>query len=279
MSNEEVVPAAATESAADTVQPGTAQEGGQVTATGAETKVEETEQQKAERIVQERKVREERARKKINARFAELTAQSREKDALIKRLIEERSPPKQQQGNDDPEPERNQFEDFEEWTRASARWAARQEARTVAEAQRKQWEAAHAQQRNAEAMTQIEHGHAQRVAAYAKANPEFAEVLESDVNLEGMAPLYVQLMDDGPAVMLALHKNPELADRINSAHPYMQGVLLGQLSAFLKSRSPQVSKAPAPGKPVSGQSAGASKDLATADYDEYVKQRRAARSR
>lgn len=279
MSIEEVVPAAATDSAADTPQPGTVQEDGQVTATGAETKVEETEQQKAERIVQERKVREERARKKINARFAELTAQSREKDALIKRLIEERSPPKQQQGNDDPEPKREAYDDFEEWNRASARWAARQEARSFAEAQRKQWEASQAQQRTAEATTQIERAHASRVAAYAKANPEFAEVLESDVSLEGMAPLYVQMMDDGPAVMLALHKNPELAESINNAPPLMQGVILGQISASLKARSPQVSKAPAPGKTVSGQSAAVSKDLATADYDEYVKQRRAARSR
>lgn len=261
-------------------QPGAVADSNNADPTGAPAKVEETEQEKAERIVQERKVREDRARRKINARFSELTAEAREKDALIRELIQQRSPAQPQQRTDgDPEPDQEKFADYGEFLRAQARWVARQEAKSTIKAQRDAWEVEQQQRRASEAAAQLGHSHLQRVSAYAKTNPEFATVLESDVEIGGHAPALIAMMDDGPAVMLAIAKNPELADRLNSAAPVMQGVILGQISAALKSRVPQVSKAPAPGKPVSGQSSGGGKDLATAEIDDYIKQRRAARSR
>lgn len=272
-----VTPDATPAPVADT-QPGTVQEDGQAPETGAEAKVEETPEQRAEREKAEAKKRDERRARKLNERFRELTDTIKAKDALIERIVGAQATQRPQAQETDQQPRREQFGDYDEYIAAHARWVARQEFSQLSRAQQQQQAAAQAQIVENLRRVALTQTHSERVQSFAKSNPDFQEVFDSDVDV-GAAGEAIMEMDDGPAVMLYLHRNPSMADKLRNASPRLQGVMLGQISAALKSRAPQVSKAPAPGKPVGGQSAAPSRDLSTADYDDYVKQRRAARSR
>lgn len=270
------VPAAATTPAADT-QPGTVQQDG-AAPDGPEAQVEETPEQRAEREKAEARKRDERRARKLNERFRELTDTIKAKDALIERIVGAQTPQRPQAQETDQQPRREQFGDYDEYIAAHARWVARQEFSQLSQAEQRRQAQAQAQLIENLRRAALAQTHQERVANFAKANADFAEVYDSDVDV-GSAGDAIMEMEDGPQVMLFLHRNPQVADKLRAASERMQGVMLGQISAALKSRAPQVSKAPAPGKPVSGQSAVGSKDLATASIDDYIKLRRAERSR
>lgn len=269
-------PAAAPDVSAADTKPGTAQEGGtQSDATGAPETVEETEQQKAERIVQERKVREERARRKINARFGELTEQIRQKDRIIETLAGRAPQPGVTQPGPagDGAPRREQYESYEDFVEARAEWRAERKAQETVQ---RHLEGLTRQQREAvERFQAIQTAErfAQRVEEFGSSNQAFAEVLESDVDI-GTAGAVLMEMEDAPQIMLAIHQNPKIAEQLRSASTHQQGVILGRLSAELKAKPPQVSKAPEPGNPVGGKPAAAAKDPNRMTYDEFVKWRR-----
>ena len=263
----------AAETAVDTL-PGTGGDEPQADSTGEPAKVEETDEQRAERIMTERRVRQERAQRKINARFGELTDTIKQQQRIIEQLAGKPAQPAQP-ANVDAAPRREDFDSYDEWLRADARYVARQEAQQLA---RQHQETLTRQQQQALAQLQRVHlaqTFSQRVATFAKTNADFAEVMDSDVDIGADAAEALMEMDDAPAVMLVLHKQPELAERLKHASPRMQGVILGQISASLKSRPPQTSQAPAPGAPVGARPSAPAKTLETAvDYDEFVKLRR-----
>ena len=71
----------------------------------------------------------------------------------------------------------------------------------------------------------------------------------------------------------AIGQDPTLAGRMHRMTPLQQAAFVGQISAALAARVPQISKAPAPGEPVSGKST-APVTLENADFDDFVKIRR-----
>lgn len=275
MSDGIVNPDATPEVVADTT-PGTVQDGNAASPTGEEAKVEETPEQVAERERNEERKRRERAQRKLNERFRELTDTIKSKDSLIERLVAQREQPKPAQETDQA-PQRADYDDYEAYIRALARYDAKQEVAGLTKAEQARQQTA--QQQFAEQLRKaaLVQSHGQRVAAYAKSNPDFAEVMDSDVDVGSAAEALME-MDDGPAVMVALHRNPEIAERLRNSSAHMQGVILGQLSAALKSKPPQVSKAPPPGQPVGVKSAAGPKDLAELSVDDYIKERRKQRA-
>lgn len=259
---------------ADT-QPGSIQtDANAAPATGAEAPVEETAEQIAEREALNARKRHERAQRRINERFRELTGLVKEKDDLIRQLALRQQPQQQQAPKDEP-PRRDQYDSYEEWMRDDARYHAIKAVQQVTAQDRQ-----HAQNAQRQIIGELQRAatmqtFGNRIEAYAKDHPDFAEVFESDLDVTAFQDAIVE-MDDAPAIMVALHRNPEIAERLRRSSAHMQGVILGQLSAALK-RPPQVSKAPPPGNPVGGKSAAAEVPLADLPYDEYVKARRAGR--
>lgn len=240
-------------------------------ATGAPETVDETEQQKAERIVQERRVREERARRKINARFGELTETIRQQQRTIEHLASAQQRPAPQSG--DGSPQREQFDSYDEFVEARAEWRAERKAEEVAQ---RKLDALSQQQRAAfehVRAVQVAQTFAERLDTFAQANPAFSEVLESDVDVGSAGPAIME-MDDAPQIMLALHRNPKIAAELRAATPHHQGVILGKLSAQLQAKPHQVSKAPVPGSPVGGRPSASQKDPARMSFAEFTQWRR-----
>lgn len=246
-------------------------------ATDTPETVAETDEQKNARVIAER---EERSRKRaatIQRRIDELTADKyaeRQRAERLERALDEyrQNQQRAQQPQGNARPSREQFNDFDDYQAALAEWKASEVVERRMEAERKQWEAQYRQQAAQQQVQRIAQDHANRLQAYAKSNPDFAEVAESDTVVNDAAAVLLTTMENGPALIHALHRSPELVDRLNKAPAHLQGVILGEISASLK-KSPQVSNAPAPGVPVGGKAAPA-KTLADMDYDEFVKARR-----
>lgn len=247
--------------------------------------VEETDEQKNARVIQEREERSRKRAESIQKRINELTADKyteRQRAERLERQLEELS--KQQRaaqqpkaGDDDPRPKRDAFDDYDEYQVALGRWAARQESRQIAQAERQRWQAEQQQASAHQQVARIAQEHGKRLQAYAKANPDFAEVTKNEAVVNDAAAVLLATLPNGPALIHALHRSPELVDQLNDTPPHLMGVVLGEISASLKNRPPQVSQAPAPGTPVGGKAAPA-KSLADMDYDEYVRTRRKQRS-
>lgn len=242
-------------------------------ATGAPETVEETEQQKAERIVQERRVREERTRRKINARFGELTETIKQQQRTIEHLASAQQRPAQNQQVGDGSPQREQFDSYDDFVEARAEWRAERKAEEVAQ---RRIDAISQQQREVLERfraAQVSHTFADKVESYAQANPAFADVLESDVDVGSAGPAIME-MDDAPQIMLALHRNPKIAEQLRGASSHRQGMILGKLSAELQAKPPQVSKAPEPGSPVGGRPSASQKDPSRMSFKEFSEWRR-----
>ena len=62
---------------------------------------------------------------------------------------------------------------------------------------------------------------------------------------------------EGPNLSYHFAKSPELEAKVREAPSYMQGIVLGEILAALKSTAKETS-APAPGKPVGGKVAPSS---------------------
>lgn len=251
--------------------------------------VEETDEQRNARELAERKKRSERQYQGVKRRIDELTAdkyaerQARERAEreaeTLRSWIQQQQQAKQQSPNDGG-PRRDQFDDYESYIAAKAEWSAEQRANQAVEQLRTRMAQEQAQAAQFLQAAQLAQAHQARVKEFAKANPAFAEVMDSDVDV-GTAARAIVEMEDGPAVMLALHQNPEIAERLRASSPYMQGIILGQLSASLKSRPP-VSKAPAPGTPVGSKPASTHKDpsqMTDAEFAAYRRRQIAQRGR
>jgi hypothetical protein len=279
MSNEVQMPAMPPEPAAEVVQPST-----QVTPTGetaegtgaSEPAAEESEADRAARLVKEDKVRRERAQKNQRQAYERL---QRERDeyrqialAAAQRNTQPPSPPPAEVA--DAAPKRDQFDSYEDWVRADSRYVARKEAedaferrmRSAAE-QMSAVQAQHTEQ-------SVAAGHFQRAQEFAKVATDFADVTDrDDIVIPPAASHAIQRMQDGPALLYAMGRDPAIAHRLNTMEPAEQLVYLGTLSAALR-RPPQISKAPPPGQTVSGRSDGSKTPRDIDAYYEQVRKRR-----
>lgn len=224
---------------------------------------QETDEQKNERIQKEAADRAEKKRNSTQRRMDELTADKyaerkradelAAQNARILALLEGKST--QGQPAQDA-PKREQFESYEDFLRAEARFIAKQEAKALFDQSSKTSDEARKTEQAAEAQRTLERAYVDRQRQAAKDISDYTEVMEdADISVPTQVFNMIMRMPDGPAVAYSMAKNPDLAQQFWSNPPEMHGVLLGQLSATLKSQQKTATKAPDPGKPV-GSKAG-----------------------
>lgn len=261
---------------AEAVQPST--EGAQAPAegTGVSGQVAETPEQQQQRESHERRQREETAQRNQRAAWERVT---RQRDEAIETALQlarkamagqEQAPVPQRSGP----PTVDQFERYEDYEAARIAWMVdqrvqQQDARRQAElAQR----VAQAQQQAYQEQLAREHG--SRIEKFAKQTPDFDRVVDrDDIVVPDHASEAIMHLPNGPAILYAIGHDPSLAARMQRMSPVQQAAFVGQISAALAAQGPQISKAPAPGEPVSGKST-APVTLENASYDEFVKIRR-----
>lgn len=249
-----------------------------------ETVAEETDEQKNAREIAEQRERSEKRARGVQKRMDELTADkyaeraARERtERMLEQVLlaqQQRSGP--QQAAEGQEPRREDFSDYEDFVAAKAEHRAVKGAQEVF---RRELQGAAQASQDAQVQQQATALRQQFVARqqeFAKAVPDYFETVNTeDVRVPEASAALLHTMDDAPAVIYAIAKHPQIATRLWNEPPARQAILLGQLSAMLRS-SPQVSKAPEPGRPT-GARAGES-GAPPQDMEGYMKWRAKQRS-
>lgn len=238
----------------------------------AETKAVETDEQKTEREKAEKEAeRADKKQKALDRRFAEITAEKHAERARADALAREIEALKQQKPavQEDGEPKREAFDDYESYLDARATYRAEQQAKRIVEDFAKQQKAQMEAQGREQRLREEINAYRVRQQEIAKSIPDYREVLdEAKVELPPQVLQMLTRLEDGPLLIYHLAKSPELQAQFSTQAPEMHGVLLGQLSATLKASAKTVSSAPAPGKP-SGTKPGASSEPPT-DPEKYM---------
>lgn len=209
-------------------------------------------------------------------RISELTRAQRE---LREQLAQERAARealergKQTPAETEPEPQRDQFESWDEYESARTRWVARQTYREESARERQATEAR-------EAARQQQELHATWSDRLEAARDKFEDIDEYidpvGERLTAQAPAVVQALmasELGPELVRHLGQNPKDLDRI-ARLPAIQGVYeLARLEARLQAQ-PKASKAPPP--PTSVKTASAPQNSLRDDTDtaSWIKARR-----
>lgn len=236
--------------------------------------VAETDEDVAARRIAEKKVRDERKARAIQTRFNEITAEKKEAQRQNEILLQLLQGKQEKPPAADGAPKREQFDDYETYLEHKAAYKAEQRAAQIVEERLGQLGKAAQEHQAASVAQTTERVFAERVQAYLKANPDAAERMDrSDVIVPDAASDAIKEMDDAPQILDAIAKDPTIAERLAGMSAKRQLLYLGELSATLKSKPPQVSTAPAPGKPV-GAKASPTVPIEELDYDAFVKRRR-----
>lgn len=230
---------------------------GQAVAADTTETVAETDEQKNQRELEERKQRSEKQSRGIQRRFDELTAEKhqekREKEqllALVQQLVGRGQVP---QSTEQPLT-RGPDEAYEDWVTRKAEWKAEQKAARVLDERLGAHEKQAEQQRVQNTVAQVRAQFESRMQEFAGKQADWNDVVATndDVHIPDAAAGLIHRDPDGPAILYAIGKNPALAAQLRG-DPFQQAMVLGQIKATLKG-SPQVSKAPTPGKPVGSRS-------------------------
>jgi hypothetical protein len=254
---------------------------------------EETDEEKNARVAQEAaeraKHKEEKRQQSVQKRFNELTAekyasqklatQLAEQNARILALLEGKQGTAVQTSG---EPTRDQFADYEDFVTARAEYRAEQKAQAIIEKfSKEQEEKSTSRERETSERTNTQK-FLERRDALEKSIPDFKEVVADwEPQLPNNVAELITKMVDGPLIAYHMAKNPELEKQFREQPVELHGILLGQLSASLK--SPQkVTAAPAPGRPVAGKPSPVEGDFTGKPEDYYawaMKQQKAGKLR
>lgn len=210
-------------------------------------------------------------------------AARRDRDALVaaeteNRILKEQIAAKEKQAPAvEGEPKREDFEDYEGYQRAIARYEAKQVAREELKTHREATQGEQAKSRQSEAQQAAAKAWTEREAVVIKANPDYekivAEYADEDLGQlsDGARRLIVD-SDVGPQVLLHLAKNPEVHERIAKLAPLRQVVELGKLEDSLPkaAEAKTTSSAPAPAKPGPQGRSSPSKDPEKMSQEEYM---------
>jgi hypothetical protein len=193
---------------------------------------------------------------------------------------------------EDVEPQSGDFETFEEYTKAAARWAARDERRKIEADRRAEQEWAWKQEQERRQVANedtVRSLHFARVDAFREQTPDFDAVIDTAENIKLPPPMEAVILheDMGPALMYYLAQHPDQCDQIARMAPGPQFVAMGKIMSQLEA---QVStgqslsdnatakpRASAPRRsalppPVSTVGAGAAKSTVSLDelpYEQY----------
>ncbi len=239
-----------------------------VTPSGDTAKPEVAEQQKP---VDEKTFTQAQVNELIEKRLARDRAKrERELEAEVRRLAQERAP-KVETPSDPAAPKREDFDSYEDFIRADARYVVRQETQVQREAEKRAQSEAKVKQERESAMQEFGKREAQARQKY----PDFEDVLETAKTLPITDTMFdaVTLLEEGWDVVHYLGTHPEEAQRISQLHPTRQAAEVGKLAAKIAAPAPKpasVSRAP---EPIDTTRPGGSAviDKPPDDPDEYKK--------
>jgi hypothetical protein len=236
-----------------------------------------SDEQRNEQVKQEAAEKAERRRRGVERRIDELTrdkhAERAAREALeranaqLLAMVKKTEAPAAEAGAG--RPDQSKFTDYAEYLRADAAWIARDTAKREAEAAIRlhtdQMSRTNAQQ----AEQAAQRAYAERAKEAAKNLPDFNTVMQ-DADVEIPTPILAAIrdMDDGPVIAYHMAKNPDLAQQFFGKSYPQQMLLLGQMSASLRTSNNKVSNAPPPGKPGSPKG-GASGSEPPEDTEAY----------
>jgi DNA primase len=246
--------------------------------------VVETDEQKNERVQAETRERAEKRARGVQKRLDELTAdkyaerqRAERAEQRLQQIEAERQQRQAPQPQNDGEPDQSKYDDYGKYLRDVARWEARQEAAQAAAQARQQWEAERQQETTAREVAATLHTFEQRREAFAKATPDYDDVVESlsDVPMGPQNAAMVRTImrrADSAELLYHMGKNPALAQQISRMHPEDQIAAVAELGIAIRSKAPQASKAPPPGKAVGSKPGSASEP--PEDPDAYMEWRK-----
>jgi len=160
----------------------------------------------------------------------------------------------------DPEPKSEDFDTFEEFTKATAKWYAKearrqfeaeqQEARQKWESQERERQRAAYEQQARQSNDQLLSAHYARVDAIKAEIPDFDDVIDQSADMELPPPMRSVILNEelGPRIMYYLAQHPEECDRIAKLPPTPQLVAMGKIMTRIERdlESAEPAEAPAP---------------------------------
>lgn len=229
----------------------------------------ETDEQKNARVqaeaAEKAKQREEKRQQSVQRRFDELTAdkhaarrladQLAEQNAKILALLEgQKAAPKSG------EPTRDQFAEYEDFVTARAEYRADQKVQNALEQFTKTQQETQTKTAAVNSEREIEKQFMDRRAVVEKEIPDYRETVQYwEPKIPDSVANMIMRMPDGPLISYHMAKNPSLEAQFRDQPDYMHGIILGQISATLKSPA-KVTAAPTPGKPVATSKPGTSSE-------------------
>lgn len=186
-----------------------------------------------------------------------------------------------QQPGETGEPKRDQFEDYEAYLRAVAKYDAAQETAKGLKADREERQGKERQTNDAKWQERAAKDWAERETAFQAATKDYVETVTPFVEEElgsfsdGARRLIVE-SELGPQLLHHLATHPEVAERIADLSPVRQVAELGKVEGTLSpepaAKPKSTTKAPAPPTPTNGgrsASPGYSENMTDAEYEAW----------
>lgn len=241
---------------------------------------QESDEQKAARIVAERQVRERRERNKAAAEKRVLENERdtfrRMAETLVSTLQKNQQPPTPPASTTPKAPTRDfnpatgrPYESYEDYVVAAAEYRAERKAAEMFEKQIQQ--SSERLQRTAQENESraVADAHAARNSAFAQSVPDFEDVTSrEDIEIPAAACEAIKRLQNGPAVLYSIGKEPSIATNLSRMQPMEQMVYIGQLSHWISTQAPQFSNAAPAGRTVSNRPAPSS--TPPTDPDAYM---------
>lgn len=207
--------------------------------------------------------------KRRNAEQQATQAAARLDEAL--KALQIRTPETKKSDPPDPRPTREQHDDPDAYDEALIEWSSRRAASAAVESETQK----RVQAEQAREQETIRTGWETRRAQAIIDMPDYAEIAESpDVQISVAMAHSIITAPDGPKLAYHLGKHPEDAARIAKLPPALAVFEMGLLSAHLQTKmAPEVSKAPAPVKPLGSRSAALRKSPNEESMEEYAARR------
>ena len=212
----------------------------------------------------------------VQKRIDELTKKAgeaeRAREALARENDELRRSREQFAVQDDPKPSRDEFDDPDEYDSNLAKWGGRQALREF------QINHSETEQRNKQQAesTKLQAQWAKGEAEALEKYPDFKETVENDaVTISGPMAYAIPRHPMAHDIAYYLGKNPAEAARIALLGPAESAMEIGAIAYQLKNAKPEVSKAPAPVKPVGTSNTSGRKTENDMSMEEYAAQRKA----
>ena len=227
----------------------------------------------------------ESARKEAAEARAEVERARSELEAARK-AVEEKPLPVVPKAEEDLAPNREEFNDPDEFDNARAAWNARQELRKANIAaeevlqRRREADAATAEsKRNAQVQEQIVALHKtfnERVEKAAPDYPDFAEKVTNNEKLTLRNDIFfsIEQSEMAPHILYHLANNPDVAASLNTLPPIQAAMKLGEIQSEIRiARKPRVTKAADPIKPVGQRASPEKKSPEEESMEEYAARR------